>query len=185
MVNELLDDLKNSMENVITSMKREFMKVRTGRANLSVLDGIRVDYYGTPTPLNQVANLQIADARLITVKPWEKKMLGFIEKAIIQANTGITPSNDGELIRLPVPPLTEERRKQIVKKVFADGEDFKIRVRGLRRDTNDLVKLLEKEKDISEDEMRKGLTLVQNITNDFVKKIDETVSTKEKELMEF
>ncbi|MBN2724397.1 MAG: ribosome recycling factor [Deltaproteobacteria bacterium] len=185
MVDDVLNGMKDGMNLVINSLQKELSKVRTGRANLSILDGIMVDYYGTPTPLNQVANLQIADARLITIKPWEKTMLAPIEKVLVSANLGITPSNDGEIIRLPVPPLTEERRREIVKKVKSDGEDFKIRLRNERRDANDLLKSLEKDKDISEDEMHKGLTRVNEMTNDFVKKVDEVIQDKEKEILSF
>jgi ribosome recycling factor len=185
MLNESLSELKSSMEQVVVSLKRDMVKVRTGRANLGLLDGIMVDYYGTPTPLNQVANLQIADARLITIKPWEKAMLAAIEKAIIAANIGITPSNNGELIRLPIPPLTEERRRDIVKKLKGEGEDFKIRIRNLRRETNDFIKSLEKEKEISEDEMRKGVSTVQEITNEHIKNIDVVIEEKEKEILSF
>jgi len=178
MVNDVLEELQGSMEKVIDALRKELAKVRTGRASLAVLDGIRVDYYGTPTPLNQVANLQVADARLITVKPWERTMLSPIEKAI-------TPSNDGELIRLPVPPLTEERRREIVKGIKGESEEYKVRVRNLRRDSNDLLKNLKKDGDISEDDQNRGLTKVQEMTDLYVKKIDECVSEKEKEILSF
>ncbi len=185
MINDFLNDMSGSMDQVITALKRDMGKVRTGRASLSLLDGIMVEYYGTPTPLNQVANLQIADARLITIKPWEKSMLGPIEKAVIGANIGIPPSNDGELLRLPVPPLTEERRRNIVKKIKGDGEDFKIRIRNLRRETNDLFKTMERDKEISEDELHKGLSRVQEVTNDYVKRIDDVIKEKEEEILSF
>lgn len=185
MVNDVLEELHGSMEKVIDALRKELAKVRTGRASLAVLDGIKVDYYGTPTPLNQVANLQVADARLITVKPWERSMLSPIEKAIIAANIGITPANDGELIRLPVPPLTEERRREIVKGIKGESEEYKVRVRNLRRDSNDLLKNLKKDGDISEDDQNRGLTKVQEMTDLYVKKIDECVSEKEKEILSF
>lgn len=185
MVNDVLEELHGSMEKVIDALRKELAKVRTGRASLAVLDGIKVDYYGTPTPLNQVANLQVADARLITVKPWERTMLSPIEKAIIAANIGITPANDGELIRLPVPPLTEERRREIVKGIKGESEEYKVRVRNLRRDSNDLLKNLKKDGDISEDDQNRGLTKVQEMTDLYVKKIDECVSEKEKEILSF
>jgi ribosome recycling factor len=185
MVNDVLEELHGSMEKVIDALRKELAKVRTGRASLAVLDGIKVDYYGTPTPLNQVANLQVADARLITVKPWERSMLSPIEKAIIAANIGITPANDGELIRLPVPPLTEERRRDIVKGIKGESEEYKVRVRNLRRDSNDLLKNLKKDGDISEDDQNRGLTKVQEMTDQFVKKIDECVIEKEKEILSF
>ncbi|MBU1221805.1 ribosome recycling factor [Myxococcota bacterium] len=185
MVDDVIKSLKESMDSVISALKKELVKVRTGRANLSMLDGISVEYYGTPTPLNQVANLQVADARLITVKPWEKSMLTPIEKALVGANLGITPSNDGEIIRLPIPPLTEERRRDIVKKIKSDGEEFKIRLRNERRDCNDLLKSLEKDKEITEDDMHKGLTRVNDTTNEYVKKIDDILTEKEKEILAF
>ena len=185
MVNDVLEELHGSMEKVIDAFRKELAKVRTGRASLAVLDGIKVDYYGTPTPLNQVANLQVADARLITIKPWERTMLSPIEKAVIAANIGITPANDGELIRLPVPPLTEERRREIVKGIKGDSEEYKVRVRNLRRDSNDLLKTLKKDGDISEDDQNRGLTKVQEMTDLYVKKIDECVSEKEKEILSF
>ncbi|PKN44749.1 MAG: ribosome recycling factor [Deltaproteobacteria bacterium HGW-Deltaproteobacteria-17] len=185
MVNDVLEELHDSMDKVIDAFRKELAKVRTGRASLAVLEGIKVDYYGTPTPLNQVANLQVADARLITIKPWEKNMLSAIEKAVIAANIGITPANDGEIIRLPVPPLTEERRKEIVKGIRSDSEEYKVRVRNLRRDANDLLKNLKKDGDISEDDQNRGLTKVQEMTDQFVKKIDECVTDKEKEILSF
>ena len=185
MVNDVLEELHGSMEKVIDAFRKELAKVRTGRASLSVLDGIKVDYYGTPTPLNQVANLQVADARLITIKPWERSMLSAIEKAVIGANIGITPANDGEIIRLPVPPLTEERRRDIVKGIKGDSEEYKVRVRNLRRDSNDLLKNLKKDGDISEDDQNRGLTKVQEMTDLFIKKIDECVTEKEKEILAF
>ncbi|MBU1068630.1 ribosome recycling factor [Myxococcota bacterium] len=185
MVNDVLEELHDSMEKVIDAFRKELAKVRTGRASLAVLEGIKVDYYGTPTPLNQVANLQVADARLITIKPWERNMLSAIEKSVIAANIGITPANDGELIRLPVPPLTEERRKEIVKGIKGDSEEYKVRVRNLRRDSNDLLKNLKKDGDISEDDQNRGLTKVQEMTDLFVKKIDECVTDKEKEILSF
>ncbi len=183
MLDEVLKETREHMDKTIDALKKELAKVRTGRANLAMLDGITVDYYGTPTPLNQVASLQVADATLITIKPWDKSMLQPIEKAIIQANIGLTPSSDGELIRLPVPALTEERRKEIVKKVKQMGEEYKIKIRAIRRSANDDIKELEKEKEISEDDMKRGLDKVQELTDDHVKKVDELIKDKEKEIM--
>ncbi len=185
MVNDILQSLQADMEKVLDAFRKELAKVRTGRASLSMLDGIKVDYYGTPTPLNQVANLQVADARLITIKPWEKSMLSPIEKAIIAANIGITPANDGEILRLPVPPLTEERRREIVKGIKGESEEYKVRVRNLRRENNDLLKSLKKDGEISEDDQNRGLTKVQELTDLYIKKIDEALAEKEKEILSF
>jgi ribosome recycling factor len=185
MVNDVTSDLKKSMEGTIDSLKRDLAKRRTGRANVAILDGVKVDYYGTKSPLNQVASVQVPDPRLITIKPWEKSMVQPIEKAIQISNLGLTPSSDGEIIRLPIPPLTEQRRKDLVKDIKKVGEEAKIGLRNQRRDANEMLKELEKEKDISEDELKRGLTKVQELTDEFVKKVDELVGQKEKEILEF
>ncbi|MDA3863011.1 MAG: ribosome recycling factor [Deltaproteobacteria bacterium] len=185
MVNEYLEELKDSMDEVTSNLKKDLAKVRTGRANLSILNGITIDYYGNQTPINQVANVKIADARLITVKPWEKAMLAPLEKAIIAANIGITPANDGEIIRLPIPPLTEERRKDIVKSIKATGEEYKITLRQQRRETNDLLKEAKKEGDISEDEMKRGLDKVQEITDKHTDIVDKIIEKKTEEILNF
>ena len=184
MVNDVLDELKADMGKTVERLKNELSRVRTGRANLALLDGIKVDYYGVPTPLNQVASLQLADARLIVVKPWEKAMVPPVEKAIQAADLGLNPSSDGEIIRLPVPPLTEERRKELVKQVKRMGEDFKVQIRGHRRDANEMLKSLEKDKDISEDDNRRGQTKVQETTDAHTKQVDEIITAKEAEIME-
>lgn len=185
MVDDIISDLKSGMDGTIDSLKRELAKRRTGRANVSILDGIRVEYYGTKSPLNQVASLQVPDPRMITIKPWEKSMVSVIEKAIQQSSIGLTPNSDGELIRIPIPPLTEERRKELVRDVRRVGEDAKVGLRNQRRDANEMLKEAEKDKDISEDEMRRGLTKVQEITDEFVKKVEGLVEEKEKEILEF
>lgn len=185
MVNDVTNDLKKSMEGTIDSLKRDLAKRRTGRANVAILDGVKVDYYGSKSPLNQVASVQVPDPRLITIKPWEKSMVSVIEKAIQVSNLGLTPSSDGELIRLPIPPLTEQRRKDLVKDIKKVGEEAKIGLRNQRRDANEMLKEYEKEKDISEDELKRGLAKVQELTDDFVKKVDELVGLKEKEILEF
>jgi ribosome recycling factor len=185
MVNDILTDLRAGMESTIDALKRELAKRRTGRANVAVLDGIRVEYYGTKSPLNQVAALQVPDPRLITIKPWEKNMVSVIEKAILQSSIGLTPSTDGEVVRIPIPPLTEERRKELVKDVRRVGEDTKVGLRNQRRDANEMLKELEKSKEISEDEMHKGLAKVQEVTDDYVKQVEELVEAKEKEILEF
>jgi ribosome recycling factor len=173
------------MEGSIEALKRELAKRRTGRANVSILDGIRVEYYGTKSPLNQVASVQVPDPRLITIKPWEKSMVSVIEKAIQQSSIGLTPSSDGEIVRIPIPPLTEERRKELVKEVRRVGEDAKVALRNQRRDANEMLKEAEKDKEISEDEMHRGLAKVQEVIDDYVKKVDGQVEEKEKEILEF
>jgi len=185
MVNDIVSDLKSGMDSTMDSLKRDLAKRRTGRANVAILDGIRVEYYGTKSPLNQVASLQVPDPRLITIKPWEKSLVPVIEKAIQQSSIGLTPSSDGELIRIPIPPLSEERRKDLVKDVRRVGEDAKVALRNQRRDANEMLKEAEKGKDISEDEMHRGLTKVQEITDEFVKKVEQEVEAKEKEILEF
>ena len=184
MINELLDDLKTGYDNAVVALRREVAKVRTGRANPNMLDGIVIEYYGTPTPIMNLASVKVADARLITIQPWEKAVLGKIEKAILQSDLGITPSNDGVMIRLPIPPLTGERRKEFTKMARDMGEKSKIAVRNQRRDMNDMIKQLKKDGEISEDDEKRGLTKVQELTEQATKKIDEVVAEKEKEIME-
>lgn len=184
MVDDVLTELTSSMKGTIENLHRELSKRRTGRANVALLDGIKVDYYGTLSPLNQVASVQVPDPRLITIKPWEKTMVHPIEKALQQSSLGLNPSSDGELIRLPIPPLTGERRTQLVKEVKGVGEDAKVALRNQRRDANEMLKALEKDKEISEDEMHRGLAKVQDTTNEFVKIVDGAIADKEKEIME-
>jgi len=184
MANETIKKAKTGMSKAIDSLKKELSRVRTGRASVSLLDDIKVDYYGTPTPLSQVGTLVAPEPRLITIQPWEKNLLPAIEKAILQSDLGINPSNDGTLIRLAFPPLTEERRKEMAKLVKRYGEDAKVAIRNARRDANDALKKLEKEKDISEDELKRGEKDVQQLTDDFVKQVDDVVAHKEKEVME-
>jgi len=184
MLDDVIDDVKKQAAESLAALKADLGKLRTGRANLALLDGVRVDYYGTPTPLNQCANLGIADARLITVKPWDKKLIPEIEKAILAADVGITPQSDGELIRLPVPTLTEERRKDLVKQAKHRGEEARIALRNHRRDANELLKEMEKEKEISQDDLKRGLEKVQVETDGASKKVDEILATKEKEILE-
>ncbi|WP_428261468.1 ribosome recycling factor [Haliangium sp.] len=172
------------MQRAVEAFKRDLAKVRTGRANLSLLDGVKVDYYGSPTPVNQVATLNVADARLITVKPWDKGMVPVIEKAIRAADLGINPVADAELIRLPIPPLTQERRKELVKVVKKMTEDARIKVRAARRDGNDLLREAEKDKDISEDESKQGQKRIQELTDSFVSRVDEIAAAKEKEILD-
>jgi ribosome recycling factor len=178
---DILDDCEEQMGKAIEALKRDLSRIRTGRANLAVLDGIRVEYYGSMTPLNQVAALTVADARLITVKPWDKALLTAIEKSIVASDIGLTPNNDGEIIRLPVPPLTGERRKDLAKQVGKIAEEAKIKIRNSRRDANELLKDIE---GMSEDDVKRAKDLVQTKTDGFVKKVDDLTAAKEKEIME-
>ncbi len=184
MINEVIEEMKAEMVKTLERLDTELTRVRTGRANLALLDGIKVDYYGVPTPLNQVASLQLADARLIVIKPWEKTMVTATEKAIQKADLGLNPNSDGEVIRLPVPPLTEDRRKELAKMIKRLGEDFKVKIRAHRRDANEMLKALEKDKEISEDDNRRGQTKVQEATDEHTKKVDTTIGKKEEEVME-
>lgn len=183
MIQEILSDAKEKMQKRVTSLQTELGKLRTGRASLNVLDGVKVDYYGTPTPVNQVATLAVPEARLITIQPWEAHIIPDIEKAILQANLGLTPSNDGKVIRLSIPKLTEERRKDIVKQIKGIGEEARISVRHTRRDANEYIKKLEKDSQISEDELKKSQDQVQKITDEYIKQIDDILVKKEKDIM--
>jgi len=185
MLNDVLQDLDQTFQRGIEAFKRELAKVRTGRANLALLDGIKVEYYGTMTPLNQVATMNVPDARLITIKPWEKSLIPQIEKSIkAQSELGLNPVSDGELVRLPIPPLTQERRKDLVKVVKKMAEESKVVLRNARRDANDMVKELVDSGDISEDDSRKGTKSVQDLTDKYVAQIDDIAGKKEKEIME-
>lgn len=184
MVEELLAELKSGYDQAVVSLRREAAKVRTGRANPNILEGLRVDYYGTPTPVMQISAVKVADARMITIQPYEKSMLNAIEKAIMTSDLGLNPSNDGTLIRLPVPALTGERRREFTKQVKEIGEKTKIAVRNQRREINDMLKSVQKDGDITEDELKKGLAKVQDLTDEVTKKIDEVVAEKEKEILE-
>lgn len=183
MINEVLGEAKAAMEKAVKALKKEMSKVRTGRASTSLLDDVMVEYYGVPTPLSQVATLSAPEARLITVQPWEKNLIPEIEKAIFKADIGLTPSSDGQLIRLPVPALTEERRREMVKIIKRMAEDAKISVRNSRRDANENLKMLEKEKEITEDDLKRSEKDVQQLTDEFVSMIDEVVQNKEQEVM--
>jgi ribosome recycling factor len=185
MANELVKKADEKMHKAHEVLKKEFAAIRTGRASLGILDNVSVDYYGTPTPLNQVSNLAVPDARTITIQPWEAKMLGAIEKAILASDVGLTPSNDGKIIRLTIPPLTEERRQQIVKQAKKLAEDARVACRNIRHDANNELKKKGKDKDahISEDEIKKLQEEVQKLTDNHIKKIDELLAHKEKEIM--
>jgi ribosome recycling factor len=184
MADDAVKDLNARIQKTLDHFRQELMTIRTGRANLHLLDGVRVDYYGTPTPLSQVATLSVADARLITVKPWEKNLIPVIDKAIRDANLGLNPQSDKDLVRVPVPPLTEERRREIVKQVKHKGEDQKLAIRNERRDAKELIAEAEKDGDVSADDAKKAQDKVQKATDEGVKKIDEMVAAKEKEVMQ-
>jgi ribosome recycling factor len=184
MIQELRKKTHERMQASIEALKKKFASVRTGRASLLLLDGLTVDYYGTVTPLQQLASLSVPDSRQIVIQPWEQKIIPEIEKAIMKSDLGLTPMNDGKLIRINIPALTEERRKQLVKVVKKEAEDAKVAVRNVRREINEDLKKLEKEKHVSEDEIKKEHDEVQKITDSFIKKVDELLEHKEKEIME-
>lgn len=184
MPKNVIADMKSHMEKTLAVLKGEFQKIRTGRASTGILESIKVDYYGNPSSLSQVATLAVPEPRTITISPWEAKIIPMIEKAILNSNIGLTPSNDGKLIRLTLPPLTEERRKEIVKDIKKKAEEDKIAIRNIRRDAIDKLKKLEKDKAVTEDELKKLEKEVQDTTKAFEAKIDEAVAHKEKEVME-
>ena len=179
----VIKDTKPKMEAVVEDFKRKLSNVRTGRANIGMLDAVMVDYYGVPTPLNQMASVNVPEAQLITVQPWDSSQIGAIEKGINSANLGMNPSNDGKLIRLQIPALTEERRREMAKQVGEIAEEHKVAVRNVRHQSNDELKKMTKEKAISEDQERDGLAEVQNLTNTYTGKIDELAKNKEQEIM--
>ena len=180
----LFKDTDGKMARSIEAFRKELGKIRTGRASFSLLDGIKVDYYGTPTPLQQVGTLSVPESRLITVTPWDAKMIGPIEKAIQASGLGLNPSNDGKIVRIPIPPLTEERRRDLVKVVKKMAEDARIAVRNIRREALERIKEREKKKEISEDEMKRSHDRVQKETDRYVKKIDDILKIKEQEILE-
>ncbi|MBL4633027.1 MAG: ribosome recycling factor [Kofleriaceae bacterium] len=184
MVEDVVSETEASMVKAIERFKTELAKVRTGRANIALLDNIRIDYYGTPTPLNQVASVAVADARMITIKPWEKPMLALIEKAIRSSDLGLNPVTDSELVRLPIPPLTHERRKDLAKVIKKMTEEARIAVRAGRRDANDMLKEAEKEKEVSEDESKAGQKRIQVVTDKYITVVDEVGAKKEAEILE-
>jgi ribosome recycling factor len=185
MARDYITKLNAEMEKSLDSLKREFSKVRTGRASISLLDGIKVDYYGTQTPLNQLATLSVPEPRLITIQPWDAAVIKEIEKAIMKSDLGLTPANDGKLIRVSIPPLTEQRRVDLVKVVKKMAENCKVSIRNHRRDINEDLKQKKKDKEVSEDEFFKGQKEVQDITDNYIKTCDELTQAKEKEILEF
>ncbi len=181
---ELRKKTNERMNKAIEALRKEFASIRTGRASLALLDGITVDYYGTQTPLQQLASLSIPDSRQIAIQPWEQRIISEIDRAILKSDLGLTPVNDGKIIRINIPELTEERRKQLVKLVKKKAEEAKIAVRNIRRDSNDELKKKEKKDHISEDEVKKSHDEIQKITDLFINKVDEIMEHKEKEIME-
>ncbi len=184
MVKEILKNAEDRMKKAVEVVRDELVKVRTGKATTALLDGIKVEYYGSMVPLNQTANVSTPDVHTIAVQPWEKSMIGPIEKAILNANLGLNPINDGNIIRVPIPPLNEERRRELVKLVKKFGEDGKIAVRNVRRDAIEHLKKSEKQEHFSEDERKRGEEEVQKLTDKYVKEIDHLLALKEKEIME-
>jgi ribosome recycling factor len=184
MANDVVDQVNAKMEASVEALKRELIKIRTGRASLALLDGIRVDAYGSMLPVDQVGTMTIPESRLIVIQPWDPQMLPVMEKAILSSDLGLTPANDGKVIRLTIPQLTEERRKELVKQVKKIAEEFKVAVRNVRRETNDSLKKMKKDKDISEDDMFRLQEEAQKATDAFIKQIDEVAAGKEKEVME-
>jgi ribosome recycling factor len=184
MQNEVLENTSEKMEKSVDALKIDLTKIRTGRASLSILDGITVDAYGTAMPLNQVATLTIPESRLIAIQPWDPQQLGGIEKAILKSDLGLTPVNDGKLIRINIPQLTEERRKEMVKRVKKIAEEYRVAIRNLRRESNEALKKQKENKEVSEDEMFKLQDEVQKLTDKYIKNIDAIAAGKEKEVME-
>ncbi|MDK3788016.1 ribosome recycling factor [Staphylococcus pseudintermedius] len=180
---EIIQDAKTRMKKSTENLSRELAQINAGRANSNLLEGVQVDYYGAPTPVQQLASINVPEARLLVVSPYDKTSLADIEKAIIAANLGVNPTSDGDVIRIMVPALTEERRKEIVKEVKKTGENAKVSIRNIRRDANDTLKRQEKDGDISEDELRNGSDEVQKITDSSIKEIDQLVADKEKDIM--
>ena len=184
MIKELLNETEQHMKGVIEATKRDFAAVRTGRANPSILERVHVDYYGTETPLTQLANISVPEPRMIVIQPWDKSIFSAVEKAILKSDLGLNPSNDGAVIRLSIPQLTEERRKELVKLVKKEAEEKRIIIRNLRRDANEKIKALEKEAKTPEDEVKKAIDDAQKLTDKYIAEIDKLLNHKEQEIME-
>lgn len=184
MIEEIREDAEDRMKKTLASLDSAFAKIRTGRAHPSILDGVMIDYYGTDTPLKQVANIIVEDARSLLISPWEKPLIPLIEKAILKSDLGLNPSTSGENIRLPMPPLTEENRRDLAKVAKAEAENARIAIRNIRRDANSDLKEYHKEKEITEDGLREGEEMVQKLTNEKIKSIDKALGAKEADLME-
>ncbi|HRE39958.1 MAG TPA: ribosome recycling factor [Ignavibacteria bacterium] len=184
MIKDILKEAQDRMAKAVEHVRLELIKIRTGKATTNLLDGVKVDYYGTPTPLNQVGNISTPDYHTITIQPWDKSIIGLIEKAILMSDLGLNPSNDGNIIRVPIPALNEERRKEIVKLCKKFAEEGKISIRNIRRDENEKLKKTEKEDHISEDERKTAETEIQKLTDRYIKDVDELFVVKEKEILE-
>jgi ribosome recycling factor len=185
MIDSIYQDPKENMEKTIAALKKELKRVRTGRASLSLLDGVKVDYYGTLTPLNQLATLAVPESRMITIQPWDTSVIKEIEKAILKTDLGLTPSSDGKIVRIAIPPLTEQRRKELVKVVHKICEEHKVSIRNIRRDANETIKELKKDGQLAEDEAFKSQDKIQKMTDEHIKLVDECYKEKEKEILEF
>ncbi len=185
MKEEVFAEAKDRMAKTLKALEVSFSRVRTGRASLSLLDGVRVDYYGSQMPLNQVASLSVPEPRTILISPWDAKVIGEIERALLKSELGLTPMSDGKVVRINIPPLTQERRKELVKVVRRMAEESKVAVRNVRRDANEMLKEFKKEKEISEDELFRAQEDVQKLTDDYIKRVDEALGVKEKEILEF
>ncbi|MCF8129483.1 MAG: ribosome recycling factor [Deltaproteobacteria bacterium] len=185
MKDEILSELRQKMSKAVDALKKDFLKIRTGRASTALLDGIKVDCYDTQMPIDQVATISAPESRLITIQPWDQSIMGNVEKSILKSELGLTPMNDGKIIRISIPPLTEERRKELAKLARKMAEENKISIRNFRREANEMFKELEAEKEISEDELYRYQDEVQKTTDEFTKKVDETTAQKEEEIIEF
>lgn len=183
-VREIENSAKSRMEKVMADLQHEMSHIRTGRASVNLLDGIRIDYYGTPTPINQLGTLHVPEPFMITIQPWDTSQIGLIEKAIRNSDLGLNPGNDGKLIRIPIPQLTEERRREFVKRLHSVAEDHRVSLRNVRRDANEQAKKLMKDKLISEDDERRALDEIQKMTDSYVQKLEQAVKAKEKDIME-
>jgi ribosome recycling factor len=185
MKEEILSELRQKMNKAVDALKKDFLKIRTGRASTALLDGIKVDCYDTQMPIDQVATIATPESRLITIQPWDQTIMGSVEKSILKSELGLTPMNDGKIIRISIPPLTEERRKELAKLARKMAEENKISIRNFRREANEMLKELKAEKEISEDELYRSQDDVQKITDELIKKVDETTAQKEQEIIEF
>lgn len=183
-IDGILLETEENMDKAMAALERDFAKLRTGRASTGLVEGIRADYYGTPTPLGQMASIAVPDSRTITIQPWDRGGFAAVEKALLKSDLGLTPVNDGKIIRIAIPPLTEERRRELVKVARKYGEETKIAVRNMRRDANDSLKKAEKDKEISEDEQKRALDDVQKLTDRYVAEVDRKCQAKEKEIMD-
>jgi len=184
MIEEIYQEVKDGMQSTLDSLVKEFAGVRTGRATTALVDGILVDYFGAQTQMKQLATISVPESRLIVIQPWDKSVVPEVERAIQRSNLGLNPVSDGKILRIPVPPLTEERRRDLVKVVKKKAEDRRVSVRNTRRDGNDLLKQMEKDKEISEDDNRRAQERIQKLTDEFIRKVDEVTAKKEKEVME-